>query len=79
MLHCKPALAATLSDGAESGDEEACGPGSQGALLLSSLILPWLMCCYVGATPLELTLRIWDVLFLVRRPDPTRHAFVERL
>ena len=74
VLHCKPALAATLSDGAESGDE-ACGPGSQGALLLSSLILPWLMCCYVGATPLELTLRIWDVLFLVRLShSATLHA-----
>jgi hypothetical protein len=72
VLRCKPALAATLSDVDEAcSEEETSGPGSQGALLLSSLILPWLMCCYVGATPLELTLRIWDVLFLVSPPSST--------
>ena len=77
VLRCKPGLGAMLSDegeGQSSNGEEACGPGSQGALLLSSLILPWLMCCYVGATPLELTLRIWDVLFLVGPEGTARVA-----
>ena len=52
VLRLKPGLAAAL------------GGADNATLLLSSLALPWLMCAFVGAVPLELTLRLWDLLAL---------------
>ena len=69
VLRLKPRLAAALrSDGDDSpqqGEDDATGPACPAALMLSSPVLGWLMCAFVGCVPLELALRIWDVLLLV--------------